>query len=257
VIDLADYYSGGYCLIRANNPGWEQLKNGLLPEKLLSLSECICPRVAVHWGWTPGDREAALKFGIPETKLDEFVEWCSDAHGVDIYHASMFYSVDAARRFVARFLPDTDGLYLIGAGLYKPLEAAGWNLYPNQVKYQVKVDLQLQKGERKPEGVSDQIDQHLPLEAGGTPLGFEVICFFNSSDFADSWICNGIDEDMYELYGINPGQFGLIQTREEAQKTCEWIMEDVGDGNHRGEPLPYAYWLLVSYPLKVQAESEG
>lgn len=251
-INLDDYYSGGYFLIREDKPDW--VNSDFLPEKLISLSTCICPRVSVWWGWHPGDREAARKFGIPESKLEEFVQWCSDAHGFDIVHASMFYSADAAQRFVARFLPNTDGLYLIGAGLYKPLEAAGWNRYPNQVTYDLKVNLLLNEREQHIEGICDQIDQHLPLEAGGKPLGFEVICFFNSSDFADSWFCNGIHEDMLELFGIQPGEHGLIQTREDAQSTRDWIMEDLA---HRGEPLPYAYWLLVSYPLKAEAGSEG
>lgn len=252
MIDLADYYSGGYFLIRADNPEWYvPLKAELGIEDILSLSTCICTRVSVWWGWNPGDLEAALKFGVPAEKLDEFVEWCSDAHEVDIYHVSMFYSVDAARRFVARFLPNTDGLYLIGAGLYKPLEAAGWNLYPHQVKYEIEVDLRLQK-ERKPQGVNDQIELHLPLEAGGTPLGFEVICFWNFSDFADSWFCSNIPTHMDDLFGIKPGQLGLLQSREEAEKVSNWIMEGFEDENYRAEPEPYAYWLLVSYPLVAE-----
>lgn len=252
MIDLADYYSGGYFLIRADKPDWEQLKTDLLPEKLLSFSNCICSSFYVWWGWHPGDRQAAVKFGIPETKLDEFVEWCGSAIGVDISHPSMFYSVDAAQRFIARFLPNTDGLYLIGAGMYKPLEATGWNLSPEQMRLKntITVNLLLQTEIRAIEGVEDQIEQHMLLAEGGIPLGFEVVSYAYYN-FSHSWICSGIYEDMYALYGIRPGQYGLIQTREDAEKVYEWIAEDDQKG-HRAEPEPYDYWLLVSYPLKAE-----
>gem|GEM_PF-1469357 len=36
-IDLEQFVSAGYFLIRAGNPGWEQLKTELLPEMLLSV----------------------------------------------------------------------------------------------------------------------------------------------------------------------------------------------------------------------------
>lgn len=253
MIDLADYYSGGYFLIREDNPDWyEPVKNELGVDKLLSLSTCICPRMDVWWGYYPGNPEAATGFRIPESKLDEFAEWCSMYPQTEIASMSMFYTVDAAQRFIARFLPNTDGLYLIGVGLYKPLEAAGWNKLPSSaLKFDLHVDLRLQQGEPQIENVEDQITQHLPLAEGGIPLGFEVVSYAYNN-FSHSWICSGIYEDMYALYGIRPGQFGLIQTREEAEKVYEWIAEDDQKG-HRGEPEPYAYWLLVSYPLSTES----
>ena len=117
MIDLSDYYSGGYFLLRADKPDWPQLQTDLLPDKLISLSGHICPRLKVYWGWTPGDRDAAFRFGIPEFKLNEFVEWCQTEYQSDMDIVSMFYSPEAARRFIERFLPDTADLYLIGTGL--------------------------------------------------------------------------------------------------------------------------------------------
>jgi hypothetical protein len=256
MIDLADYYSGGYFLIRANKyqlekPGWFQINIQLLPEKVLSLSQCICPSLEVYWSWHPSDREAALKFGVPEEKLDEFVEWCSTYPQPEISPTSMFYSVDAAQRFIDRFLPNTDGLYLIGAGMYQPLEAAGWNRLPSSaLKFDIHVDLRLQQAESHIENVEDQITQHAQLAAGGIPLGFEVVSYADSN-FSHSWLCSGLHKDMKDLFDIQTGQYGLIKTREDAEKVYEWIAEDDQKG-HRAEPEPYAYWLLVSYPLSAE-----
>src|SRR5215207_9422330 len=100
MLDLNDYYSGGYFLIRANKPDWPLLKTDLLPDKLVSLSMCMCPRVSVGWGWIPGNREAAIRFGIPESRVDDFVVWCGTGFGSDIDVFSMFYSTNAAYRFI-------------------------------------------------------------------------------------------------------------------------------------------------------------
>ncbi|MBI1257692.1 MAG: hypothetical protein GC204_09500 [Chloroflexi bacterium] len=229
MIDLSDYYSGGYFLIRADKPTWPQLQTDLLPEKLLSLSGHICPRLKVYWGWTPGDRETALRFGIPEDKWAEFVEWCRTGYLADLDVVSMFYSPEAARRFVERFLPNTANLYLIGTGLHKSSEEMNWR----------------NPSEGRVEGIEKQIEQHLPLIKCGTALGFEVVSL-SYNDYGCSWYCNHTAEDLGTLFDIRPGQYGLIETREAAQHINDWIAEAPGS---RGEPEPYDYWLLVSYPL--------
>lgn len=231
MIDLGEYYSGGYFLIRADKPDWPQLQTDLLPDKLISLSFCMCPHLQVYWGWNPGDREAALRFGIPENQLDEFVAWCGTEYQSDLDIVSMFYSPDAARRFIRRFLPDTTDLYLIGTGLHKSLEEANWR-YPAL-------------GEII--GIDKYIEEHHSLEDGGTPLGFDVVSF-SYHDLAHSWLCSYLYLEMNRLFGIRPGQFGLIERQEDARRVYEWIAEDEQRG-HRAEPEPYDYWLLVSYPL--------
>lgn len=230
-INRADYYSGGYFLIRASKPDWPQLQTNLLPDKLVSLSECICPRLFVYWGWTPGDRQAALDFGIPESRVDEFTEWCRKPFEADMAYPSMFYSTEAACRFVRRFLPDRDKLYLIGVGLPQELEA----------DYR-----RAESGEEKT-GVTQQIGEHSPLESGGTVLGFEIVSF-SYHDFGDSWLCSGLEREMHRLFHIHPNPYGLIDTYKEAKKVYDWIAEDDMQGR-RAEPEPYYPWLLVSYPL--------
>jgi hypothetical protein len=236
-VDLEQFYSGGYFLVRAGHPGWEQLKGDLLPQKLLSLSKCICPQFDMSWGWTGGNKDNARDFGIPAAQLDEFVQWCQGDYRAELDMWGMFYTLEATRRFIRRFIPQTDELRIIGVGLPRDLADKDWSdpLPDNPNDYY---------------GIEKQIDRHLPLEPGGEPLGFEVVSF-SYSNFGHSWLCNYLHQDMHELFAIRPGPYGLIQSEAEARQVYDWIAEDNMQGR-RAEPEPYDYWLLISYPLQAQ-----
>jgi hypothetical protein len=234
MIDLNDYYSGGYFLLRADKPDWSTLQSDLLPEKLVSLSTCMCPRVSVGWGWNPGDKQAALDFGIPKDKLDEFVDWCGYASETEIGVWSMFSSLDNARQFIRRFLPDATDLKLIGVGLRQDLAEKNW----------------LHSEGQRDEGVEKRIQQQLPIELGGEILGFDVV-MYNYNDFGDSWLCSDLQHEMHNLFAIRPNQYGLLNNAVDARKIYEWIDEGEMLGIHRAEPEPYDFWLLLSYPLQI------
>jgi hypothetical protein len=234
-IDLRDYYCGGYFLIRANTSGY-RADSLLLPDKIISLSGCICSKLTVYWGWNDEHKQAALDFGVPEARFAEFQAWCSQAAEVSQFdYDSVFYSLSAARDVRHRFVPNTKDLHLIGVGLHKSLEQNFWRTpLSDQIH-----------------GVVRQIQRQLNLENGGDILGFEVVglAFHNLSC---SWLCSSIDTDMHKLYEIRPSEFGLINTFNEAKLVYDWIDEDEMKGI-RSEPLPYDAWLLVSYPLTEDA----
>jgi len=226
MIDLNDFYLEGYVLLRADHPGWEQLKDGLLPDRLVSLSAHICPHLQIYWGWVPGNRDAAIRFGIPEERWDAFREWCKRPLTLDAMSA--FETIESARDFIQQFLPDVENLYLIGAA------------YPKSL---AEVDIEA----THQEGKTTSLERRILLESGGEPLGFEVVSFAHN-DFGCSWLCNYLHKDMHELFSIRPNGYGLIEREDDARKVSEWIAEDEMKGT-RAEPEPYDYWLLVSYPL--------
>jgi hypothetical protein len=236
MIELNDYYSGGFFLVRrSNKPDWKAPTGEdyllFVPEKVISLSTCFCSRVTASWGWIPGDKEAALEFGISPERLEEFLDWCGK-YEEDLGIWSMFRSLESARRFIQRFLPNHEDLYLIEAGLPKSIEEIEWREEPSD------------KDEYK--GIEERIEKHLPLVEGGTVLGFDVVSF-SYGDLAHSWMCGHLSRTMNEMFGILPNEYGLIATLDEAMKIYEWIGE--GELGTRGEPEPYDAWLLVSHPL--------
>lgn len=233
MIELNDFYSGGFFLLRRSHPGGSSLDSPLLPATLISLSDCLSRRFNIVWGWTPGNRQAALDFGIPETQLNACLKWCEADYQADMDLFSMFYSVEAARRFINRFQVSTDNLYLIEAGLPSQFEATDWRPFYN---------------EQEDFGIEKRIHHRLPMAGGGEPLGFEVVGY-EYNDLSHSWLCSGLHQDMFDLFQIHPNQYGLIETLEEAVKVYRWIREDEMKGT-RAEPIAYDVWLLVSYPLE-------
>jgi hypothetical protein len=123
-IDLNNFYSGGYFLIREGKTEWLQTSSNLLPDKLLSLSNHVgSEKFSVFWGWPTGDRDSALKFGIPKNRLDEFVEWCSGEYEAWLDIDALFYSPQNARDFVRRFEIEPTSLHIIGIGLPRELRS--------------------------------------------------------------------------------------------------------------------------------------
>lgn len=234
-IDFGDYYSGGYFLLRAGRPDWPPPFGEFLPSgNLVSLSECISGRrLSVIWGWNPGNREAALEFGIPKTRLAKFVDWCGSEYRELMDLTSMFYSPDAARTFIKRFELNTDNLFLLGAGLPKQSHEAWLEEEPDN------------------EGIAKHVKQAIPVEQTGEPLGFDVVSY-SYTDFAHSWLCSGLERDMHELFGMRANSVGLLDSYADAKKVNDWIAEDEGKGV-RAEPEPYDFWLILSYPLEVNS----
>lgn len=225
-INIDEYYSAGYFLIRKNKrPEWLDEPEGLVPNELISLEAEFCPKFHIIWGWDSDYRTNALEFGIDEAHWDTFASWCKDEHGKAIDVWSMFRSTDAIRRFIEQFIPESkrEGLVIVGAGLHQSCE----------------VDWREPDGT---EGVEIRILDHLPLEKGGHILGFEIASYAHHN-FDHTWFSHGHHRGVFKELGIRPGNFGLLQTREEAVLARDYT--DQHDG------YIYAYWLLVAYPITL------
>lgn len=223
-INLDEYYSAGYFLIRKNKrPPWLDEPVGLVPDQVISLERGLCTKFNLGWGWGSDYHTDAIDFGIDETKWAEFVNWCADHQYKDIEGWSMFYSTDAIRRFIRQFIPESkwDRLVIVGAGLHQSCEADWREPYGR-------------------DGVEIRILQHLPMEQGGHILGFEVSSYAHNN-FDHTWFSHGHHKGVFEELGIRPGAYGLLQTREEAIRARDYTDEHDCYG--------YEYWLLVSYPL--------
>ncbi len=222
------YFSTGYYLIKANHPiGWDW-PTDLFPDKLISLSPCICPKLRLLWGWDwECYWEGVLEFGIDEDKFEDFVAWCHDP-SKPVEMGGLFHSTAAARDFVQRFMANTADLHLIGVGFPQEIAELGWREKTGDNEW----------------GVIRRVAQQLPVEPGGEVLGHEILSF-ECNSLGHSWVCNMIYE---EPFGFTPNPHGLIEHYADAKKVYDWLAEDNLQGT-RGEPEPYYIWQLIDYPL--------
>ena len=235
-IDLNNYVAGGYFVVKYSYDGLQ--RSNLLPERLISLSECVCPQLEVVWGWNIEQydhKDRVSNFGIATDKIHAFCQWCSGKE------PGALYSLDIAREFIAEFLPDTSEVVLVGTAMHKDM--VGDFLSANKQKVYFANE---QVYKEFIHGVNYVLNEGNLLPMGGKLLGFEVVGY-SYNDLGHSWLCSGIEKDMHELFGMRPNRYGLIDSYEEAKKVYDWIAEDEMQGT-RSEPDPYYPWLIVQYP---------
>lgn len=246
-IDLNDYVSGGYLIVKYGDRaryGIDQSPD-LLPKRLVSLSECIAPRLSLTWGWHPEQsRQHLLNFGVSEAAFAAFREWSLQP---DANPDGTLPTLAEVRRVAEWLTPDSEAL-IIGAGLRREWvdDFLTFKSYPDDhPNYEVFESLESVESRRR---VLQEHPVHhrQPLAPGGAALGFEIVSHFGG--WGHSWLCSSLERGMYELFGIRPNQYGLIDTYEQAKQVYKWIAEDRMQGA-RAEPEPYHPWLIVQYPL--------
>jgi hypothetical protein len=70
-IDLSDYVAGGYFVVKYSDDGF--WKSDLLPERVISVSDCIGEKLDIVWAWNREEYEKrAIEFGIAADKMEAF-----------------------------------------------------------------------------------------------------------------------------------------------------------------------------------------
>jgi hypothetical protein len=177
-VNLSDFVAGGYFVVKYSYDGLQ--RSDLLPERLISLSECVCRHLDIVWGWNIENydhRERLANFGIPADKVDAFCQWCIGKE------PGALYSLDIACEFIAEFLTDTSDVVLVGVAMYKAmvddfLAANKQKVYfANEHVYKEFIH-----------GVNYVLSEGNTLPMGGNLLGFEVVGY-SYNDLGHSWLC--------------------------------------------------------------------
>jgi hypothetical protein len=246
-IDLSEYVSGGYLIVKYGDRARYEIDQSpdLLPKWLVSLSECVAPRLSLTWGWNPEQsRQDLLNFGVSEASFPAFRGWSLQP---DANPDGTLPTLAEARRVAQWLTPDTEVL-IIGTGLRCELvdDFLTFKPYPDDHPNYEVFESQESVETRQSALQNHPINHRQPLAPGGAALGFEVVSYFGG--WGHSWLCSYLERSMYEWFGIRPNQYGLIDTYEQAKQVYEWIAEDRMQGA-RAEPEPYHPWLIVQYPV--------
>ena len=231
--------ASGFLLLKPA-PRTDWFSQELLPERIISAADCICPQFpgsyVLSWcGDTPEQRaEAFDEIGLAPEHRDAATEWATAAFDEAFGWPGVFFTLEAALEARSRFFPQSD-LVVVGLGLpvqYRDAFVTALTPPPQQPGF-------------APNGESGYLRVTLtdtPLPDGGVLLGFEPLNV-TLWQIAHSWLCNQLERDFSETLGIVPGETGLLESFADAARCCQAIERgDIG-----AEPGPWYPMLLVEY----------
>jgi hypothetical protein len=224
---VSTYLSGGYYVARLSG--------------ILSASDCMCSFFPDTWAikWSSDSVEdrskKAAAFGISNTALPEVVAWASESFEKSFGWPSAFYTLEAAQKARARFLPDDPDIVTFGLGLHES----------DAERFLTAAKLEETKPGCAPMGeigVFQCVSSGEKVVAGGDFAGFELLATYLGR-LTCSWLCSGLEKDCADQLGIVTNQLGFVQTYAEASRCAEFIAGDtVG-----AEPGLWLPWLITIY----------
>jgi hypothetical protein len=233
--DLERFISGGYVIGR-RVPRPACMSQGLLPDQIISMSSCITEFTpdtwALQWCGLSAQEQIAEagKFGIPPGSVGSLVEKMTRAFDTgEFLWPCVFPTIRLAREFFEAFIPEPQQAIILGAGIHEEL-APGF------------LDAAEAPPDHNPPGVYRCVARGAPVETEGRRLGWEVLGYDWGGSF-HSWLCNGLETEVFERLGIRPGSHGLLQSWPEAQAAAEFCASDEA----KGEPAVWHPWLIVQY----------
>ncbi|WML48025.1 hypothetical protein RCG23_22470 [Neobacillus sp. PS3-34] len=226
---------GGYYII---NPVVrpDYMDKQLIPDTVLSVSECICdfhPETTVLWsGSNEEKRKYAKHLNISQVTFKEIEKWVEDKLEDGIFgFPQAFTTLEIASEFLSKYLSHLSDAKIIGIGL------------PEEF---VEEFIEYEESQNKPEenqyGIEKLLLRRMPIEEKGSKMmGYEVLGFEYGT--FHSYLCNGLEKDFNNHFKFTLNQNGFIPSLEEANLYCDYSNdEDIGT-----EPVLWLPWAIFEY----------
>ena len=216
----------------------DYIDKDLVPDTLLSVSECICdfhPETAVLWsGSNEAKRKYAQQLNISHDTYEEIEKWVEDRLEEGIFgFPQVFTTIELAREFLSKFLCHLSDTRIIGIGLPE-------KYVEEFIEYE---ELQ-NKLEESQYGIEKLLLQRIPIdEKDSIMLGYEVLGFEYGT--FHSYLCNGLEKDYEKHFGFTLNENGFISNLIEAIRYCDYTNDDeVG-----AEPVLWLPWGIFEYKI--------
>jgi len=234
-MSFEDLSIGGYFLTRPIvRPDY--VSADLMPVEFLSMSGCLAQFAPDVWSlaWASVDDNErsrnASEIGMQPSVLPEAIAYATAEFDRSWGWPNVIYELTYARDFAGRFLADVADLRLIGLALHGDFVGE----FLEEAK----------PGPREgANGLYERLQARSGPAAGGKPLGWEILGFEHTP--LHSWLCNGLEREVFEKLGIAPARNGLIADAESARVAAAHC----GKEEVRAEPALWQPWLLIEYPL--------
>jgi hypothetical protein len=235
---VAEIVSGGIYVVQllARPQG---LGEGLLPDRILTLSGCLTELFPEEWAleWVSCDEaervESAAKLGIAAQRVPLLVQRMTQEFDAGrLGWPCVWQSLEAARAAAAEFELDEQAFALLELGV------------PADCVSELATQLQPQPAEGAC-GLYVALQQQRPLPAGGVDVGWEVLGAERGGSL-HSWLCNSLERDALERLQLRPGALGLLASEAEARAVLALIASGIG-----AEPVPWFPAVLRRHALSA------
>ncbi|MEZ4224730.1 MAG: hypothetical protein R3B13_27510 [Polyangiaceae bacterium] len=229
-----DHVSGGYFLARPARRS-AHMTGGLLPEILVTASDCIVDLVPNTWSieWTQETRtarqEEAVKFGLNPSELQSFTDWCTSAlESGDLGWPCVFLSVEVALRVRHEFLARASSLVVFGIAL------------PHDLVSTFVEETRLAAGQGEP-GVRAAVRGRNAPSPGGSLLGYDVLGWEYGG--FHSYVCNGLETEFARAFAIKPNRWGFFDRLDDARRCADHCNQETTGA----EPALWMPWRVTLY----------
>ena len=237
--ELSEFVSAGFLITReVTRPAYSSPT--LLPDRILSASNCIAPFIPDTWciDWTqdtPENRlEDAKAFELDASGLATATAWATQHFGARIGWPNVIMDLPSAQELVALVLSHLPDVKVLELALHRTMTAdfcRAAEPSPPQPGF----------APAGRQGIHEAIRTQTAPTPGGNILGFEPLVFDHA--LSCSWLCNGLDTVVEQALGIRPNQQGLMDTFDQARTCVEYISRDqVG-----AEPGLWLPWLMIDH----------
>ncbi len=226
---VPNWYSGGFFVARILKRE-KYMSENLLPTEITTISSCLTSIFPGGWPTPSFDldlieqRKRLAELGISENRAGELVAWVGQ-HPQDQPEVwpYAFLSLETARMFCRTFYSQGSQVMLLGPSLRDDL-----------------VDMFLTKAAGYTSELVEAIRRKRVSISEGNIIGVDII----GDGFAEdhSYLCNGLEKDIYEKFGYRPNKRGLYDNYDDARQAAEWITKE-----EKGEPVLWLPWQVREY----------
>lgn len=240
-MEVEQFIALGFFVIRAaSRPSWafrsldRTISEQLLPDKILSLSPCLCHKFpgtyAIEWcSHSDAERiEGFEKVSIQPELRAYASDWATTNFDNAFGYPDVFYSYEKAKFVKSEFFLNDPNVYVVGVGL-------------EEIFVQEYLKFTAPPPSTTNNGYFEVARKRINLPYAGKIMGFELL---NVSDAPEhSWICNGLEEYFARTLGIMPTKLGLLKSLRDARQ----CLEVINRGEVGAEPGPWFPFVLVDY----------
>jgi hypothetical protein len=226
---MKTYFAG--CLLIQGFDVQNWMNNKLLPKKIFSVSNCLCNHHPSDWGLDWAVDKDKIPDILKELKIDENVLKVYQAEIQQLFESNLldwhgiFSSFEHANDFKLKYLANLNDIEIRCIGLHET--------FLDEFLAEVK-DEKMENifGIYKSLVLKNELNNNFEF------LGYEILgyewCGFHS------FICNSLENEIFEILNQKPNEFGLYDDFEKARLISDYF----NDEEHGAEPVLWQPWSI-------------